>query len=367
METYKEKEEASCIPVLCCRILQILDSQERFGVPYGTKSPFTFAFRDTEFRQPGNRSYRYYMALRRCKDIHEYRQQVRELYEDSTLDIDVNGEIYKFPIQMIPVSKKDQEILLETAKKNEFAGIADTQKPLVFLSTLPVPRLLASPPPGKYRREYLTDLLTNKIIDLAVLVPETALDLGIKTLAMEIAKYLVSVESTLAFISTFCQRLKTVIPKSVGISMRGTVADNPVLQEDALRIPGSCYNFWEVPRHRLWPTYDIDLDFFCGEEEFEEIYSILKDEALFIEVNADIKGLRISGQQIGHSFSHPGIERHLDIYLMSDEWVFKSVQRYLHLGLEQPWAYYYASSYPIVVENWNEFLDSLYKYIGVRL
>ncbi len=355
------------LPVLCCRILQILDSEKRFNVPYGTYSPFAFAFRDLEFLQPTNRSHRYYMALRRCKDIQEYRQQVCELYQDDEISVEVNGEQKKFPIQIINVPQKDHQNLLQLAKQNNFVGIPEVETPLVLLCTLPLPRLLASPPIGKYRRDYLTNVPTNKIIDFGILIPENLIETGKKYFSNEISKCLTSVESTISFASNFAQRLKSCSPKTIGISIRGSMADNPVLNEDSFRVPASYRNFWEMETQESWTNLDIDLDLFCDEDDFDEIYKFLNDEELFSNLNVDIKGLRVSEHHTGKKNFRDKNCRSLDIYLMSDEWVFKSVQRYLHLGLEQPWAYYYASSYPLDFQGWESFLSSLYCYIGASI
>lgn len=347
----------------CCRILQILDSEQRFGVPYGSKSPFSFAFRDFEFRQAGSRSYRFYIALRRCKDIDEYRQHVRELYQDIEIDIEVSGEVRKFPIQMIPLSRQEHENLIEVARQHNIANLPPPSIPIIFLCTLPLPRLLANPPSGKYRREYMRELLTNKIIDFGILVPETSVDLGLKYFGSEISKFLAPVESNITFAAKFCQQLQRLLPKPVNIAMRGTMVDNPVVNEDALRVPAICQNFWETTSENQWPISDLDLDFVCDEDDFEELYRAMQEQALFADVNVDIKGLRVSGANCSHQFFNSHSYHYFDIYLMTDEWVFNSVQRYLHLGLEQPWAYYYASSHPIACENWQEFLDTLYKHI----
>lgn len=359
-ESHTREDASMLIP--CSRILQILDSEQRFGVPYGTKSPLSFAFRDIEFRQAASRSYRFYMDLRRCKDIHEYRQQVKELYQDMEIEVEVSGEVQKFPIQMIPFANKDYEHLVEVAHQYKRIELKPSSRPFIFLSTLPTPRLLANPPSGKYRREYLKDLLTNKIIDFGILVPEPLVDLGLKSLSSQISRFLAPVESNLLYAVKFCQQLHGLLPKPVTISIRGTLADNPVVQEDAFRVPANCENFWEVPIENAWPNSDIDLDFFCDEDDFEELYHAMQEQALFVDVNADIKGLRVTGPNVNHQFVSTYSNRYLDIYLMTDEWVFTSVQRHLHLGLEQPWLYYYASSHPIIFPNWPEFLESLYKY-----
>lgn len=355
-------EDFSYPPVKCSRILQVLDSEKRFSEPYGTKSPFYFAFRDAEFRKPGSRSYKYYMALRRCKDIKEYRQQVVELYQDLDIDIEINGESKKFPIQMIPIPPDCHKALSKIAEKKDEREFPPLEIPLILLSTLPLPRLLASPPTGRFRREYLTELLTNKIIDYGLVVPETELHLGIKYLGIEISKSLAYVEGTLKFAHKVAATLKSVLPRPVAISLRGTMADNPAVIPEAFRVPISCDNFWEG-KHQEWPTIDIDLNIFCGEEDFEDIYNACRDESLFSEFNTEIKGLSKLGdlKPIYHENSKE--DKYVDIYVMTDEWVLSSIQRHLHLGLEQPWAYYYASSYPLIFDDWKGFLESFYKHM----
>lgn len=361
MESYKE--ETSYSPVACSRILQTLDCERRFDAPYGSKSPFSFAFRDLEFRQPGNRSYKYYMALRRCKDIREYRQHVIELYQDCDINIEVKGELDKFPIQMIPVPRESHQKLLEIAKKNSFDRLPSLELPLVFLGTLPLPRMMASPPTGRIRRDYLTDILTNKIIDFGVIVPEIHLDLGIKFMEIEISKYLAPVEAILSYTGELSKRIKASMPKPVGISLRGSMADNPSVNEEAFRVPAFSKNFWENQTEQYWPTEDIDMNIFCGEDDYEEVYKELLDPALFADVNVNIKGLSVSGEKDIQSFQTDLRHRHVDIYLMTDEWVLMSMERHLHLGMEHPCSYYYASSYPLLFENWKDFQESLYKHI----
>lgn len=361
MDTYQD--DAPYPPVPCSRILQTLDCDRRFDAPYGTKSPFAFAFRDLEFRQPGNRSFKFYMALRRCKDIHEYRQQVIELYQDEDIAIEIKGEMGKLPIQIIPVPKEAHQKLGEIAHKNHFEKLPPLEIPLVFLGTLPLPRMLANPPTGRYRKDYLTDTLTNKIIDFGVLVPETQMQLGIKFLEIEISKYLAPVEAILNYAGELSKRLVRVCSKPIGISLRGTMGDNPAVQEEAFRVPAFCPNFWENPEEQYWPTADIDMNLFCGQDDFEEVYKSLCDPGIYPDVNVNVTGLRILGEKETRSFTTPFSQKHVDIYIMTEEWVFRSVERHLHLGLEHPWAYYYASSYPLLFGAWKDFLDSLYKNI----
>ena len=356
------KNDVPYTPIACSRILQTLDCEKRFGVPYGSKSSFSFAFRDHEFRKAGNRSYKYYMKLRQCKTIKEYRQHVRELYQDSEIDIEVNGESKKFPIQMIPIPRESHKELKEIAIKNKFEQFPPLDVPLVFLSSLPVPRILASPPTGRYRNEFLTEMLTNKIIDFAVIVPEVEIDCGLKHIRLEISRCLASVEAIFAYAGEISKHLKNVAQKPLGISLRGTMADNPAIAEEAFRVPISCKNFWEH-NDEYWPTLDIDLDFFCGAEDFDDIFKSFSEPSVFTDINAKVNGLMMTGETKQLEFLKEGIQKHIDIYIMTDEWVFTSLQRHLHLGLEQPWAYYYATSYPILFEDWGDFLDSLYNFI----
>lgn len=361
MDAYKE--EIPYPPVACSRILQTLDSEKRFSVPYGSKSPFSFAFRDLEFRQPGNRSYKYYVALRRCKDIKEYRQHVIELYQDCDINIEVKGEQDKLPIQMIPIPRESHQKLLEIAQKNNFDRFPPIEIPLVFLGTLPLPRMMDSPPTGRIRRDYMTEIITNKIIDFGVIVPEIQVDLGIKFIEIEISKYLAPVEATLSYIGELAKRIKSSMPKPVGFSLRGSMADNPAVNEEAFRVPAFGKNFWENPMEKYWPTEDIDLNVFCGEDDYEEVYHALLEPAFFADVNANIKGLSVSGEKPLQSFQTDFNNRHIDIHVMTDEWMLKSVERHLHLGLEHPCAYYYASSYPILFDHWKDFQESLYKHL----
>ena len=356
-------EDFSYPPIACSRILQILDCEKRFATAYGSKSAFHFAFRDIEFRKPGSRSYKYYLALRRCKDIKEYRQQVVELYQDVDIDIEVNGEARKFPIQMVPVPKDNHQALYKIAKRNGYPALPPPDVPLVLLSTLPAPRLLGSPPTGRYRSEYLTETLTNKIVDFAILVAETEAERGMKHMGFEISKYLAPIESTLAYAGEMGKRFKAIILKPVAILLRGTIADNCAVDEDAFRVPAYCENFWEVPDANRWPILDIDMNLFCGEQDFDEIYAALQEPAVFADINAELRGLCMSGEAPSREFLKADYQKHVDLYVMTDEWVLKSIQRHLHLGLEQPWAYYYASSYPLLFDNWQEFLDSLYQHM----
>ncbi|WP_372370397.1 hypothetical protein [Candidatus Uabimicrobium sp. HlEnr_7] len=350
--------------ILCTRLLQTLDSEERFGVPYGTVSPFHFGFRDFAFSHPGSRSYKYYVDLRSYRSVRGYRHAAVELYKDDKIEIEVNGERHKFPIQIISIPLEDQKNIAQIASKNGYKSdiLEQQQEELVFLSSLPSPRLLATPPQGKNRSDYMI-LKTNKVIDIALITTQKDINEGKKALAQEISKCLAPVEPTLAFASKTAQYLANSISKPVGISLRGTIADNPVVFEDSFRVPVSGKNFYEISKEKSWPTLDIDLDIFCGEEDFEEVYKTLSDESLFFEVNAEIKGSNLQNTKPQLLFYKEENLRSIDIYLMTEEWVMKSVERHLNLGFEQPWAYYYFNSHSLLFDDWPHFLKSLNRHI----
>lgn len=350
--------------ILCTRLLQTLDSEERFGVPYGSISPFHFGFRDFAFSHPGSRSHKYYIDLRSYHSIRGYRQAVAELYKDEKIEIEVNGETRKFPIQIVDIPLEDQRKLQKIAEKNNYEGglLKQEDEELIFISSLPSPRLLGEPPQGKSRSDYLP-FKTNKVIDIAIIARQSQEKEGKQALAQEISKCLAPIEPTLAFATKTAQYLANAMPKPVGISLRGTIADNPVVFEDSFRVPVSGKNFYEITKERSWPTLDIDLDIFCGEEDFQEIYETLCDENLFYEVNAEIKGLNLDREMQEKLFYKEENLRSIDVYLMTEEWVMKSVQRHLNLGFEQPWAYYYFNSHPLVFDDWKHFLKSLNRHI----
>ena len=349
--------------VFCTRIGQILDSEERFGLPYGSPSPFSFAFRDQKFSLKENRSNKYYMNLRSCKNINNYRHQVEELYRDLQIEIEVYGETRKFPIQKIEIPKESQQELAKVAEKFGKRELIDLGSPLVLLSSLPLPRLLRKPPQGKSRSEYLPRFSTNKMIDVAVVVHEDQVELGCKYLSAEISKTLAPMESHIAFVTKLSKHLKNYIAHPIGISLRGTMADNPAVFEHSLRVPAYSNNFFESPEHEYWSVFDIDLDIFCGEEDFADILKCLNNPEIFWDTNAEIKGLHRNKAQQTLQFKRGEDKKSVEIYLMTDEWVLESVQRHLKLGLEHPWAYYYASSYPLLFDDWDDFMKSLTEHI----